>query len=135
MVGNDQIDEPWVDESLVQYLTYLYFLDTYGADGGAAYLDSFYSRWEAVDRNAIPIGKPAGDYEGAEYSAIVYGRGPLFFDALAKEMGEGVFSSFLRDYYQTHKYGIATGDSLKAMAEENCGCDLTSLFAEWVGEK
>ena len=30
LVGNDQLDEPWIDESLTQYATYLYFLDRYG---------------------------------------------------------------------------------------------------------
>ena len=67
-------------------------------------------------------------------SAIVYGRGPLFFDALKEEMGEQVFDDFIRDYYQQNKWGIASGLDLKSLAENHCNCDLATLFEAWVGE-
>jgi dienelactone hydrolase len=134
-VGNDQLDEPWVDESLTQYITYLYFLDTYGAQAAEGFLQSFVDRWDRVDMADIPIGMPAGNYDGTEYSAIVYGRGPLFFERLAEEMGQETFDEYLRDYYQQKKWGIASGADLKSLAEEHCDCDLTALFAEWVGEQ
>jgi predicted esterase len=133
-VGNDQLDEPWVDEALTQYVTYLYFLDTYGEAGADGYRQSFVDRWQRVDMADIPIGMPAGNYDGTEYGAIVYGRGPLFFLALADQMGQESFDAFLRDYYQQNKWGIATAADLKALAEEQCDCDLSPLFAEWVGE-
>lgn len=134
VVGNDQIDEPWLDEALTQYITFLYFLDTYGPQGGDGFRDSFIGRWERVDRADIPIGMPAGEYDSAEYGAIVYGRGPLFFEALSEEMGQETFEAFLRDYYQQNKWDISTGQELKALAEAHCDCDLSSLFAEWVGD-
>jgi aminopeptidase N len=58
----------------------------------------------------------------------------LFFLALADQMGQESFDTFLRDYYQQNKWGIASGADLKALAEEQCDCDLSPLFAEWVGE-
>jgi len=134
VLGNDQINEPWLDESLTQHVTYLYFVDTYGEANAEGFHESFHGRWDRVDLADIPIGMPAGNYTGSEYGAIVYGRGPLFFDALEAEMGEQVFDAFLRDYYQQNKWGIATGQELKTLAEEHCGCDLTPLFDEWVGE-
>jgi hypothetical protein len=133
-IGNDQIDEPWLDESLTQHVTYLYFVDTYGEENAEPFRDSFHGRWDRVDRADIPVGLPAGEYDGTEYGAIVYGRGPLFFDALKAEMGEQVFDVFLRDYYQLNKWDITTGLELKALAEEHCGCDLTPLFAQWIGD-
>ncbi|MCI0393510.1 MAG: alpha/beta fold hydrolase [Chloroflexi bacterium] len=134
IVGNDQLDDPWLDESLVQYMTYLYHLDIYGQSGAEGFRQSLFSRWDRVERAEIPIGLPAGEYDGAEYSAIVYGRGPLFFEALAEAMGEEAFSAFLRDYYQSQKWDLGTPEELKALAESHCNCDLTDLFAEWVGE-
>ncbi|MGW8319698.1 MAG: M1 family aminopeptidase, partial [Candidatus Promineifilaceae bacterium] len=134
VVGNDQINEPWLDESLTQYVTYLYFVDEYGRAGAAPFEQSFYARWDRVGRADIPIGLPAGDYEDAAYSGIIYGRGPLFFEALANQMGQETFSAFLRDYYEQNKWGITTGEELKALAEAHCACDLSPLFAEWVGE-
>ncbi|MBN1992141.1 MAG: M1 family metallopeptidase [Anaerolineae bacterium] len=134
-VGNDQVDEPWLDEALAQYATWLYYLDVYDKPTAQGYLDSWESRWERVGRADIPIGLPAGDYDGKEYGAIVYGRGPLFITALAEEMGQASFDAFLRDYYQTHQWGIATGDTFKQLAEQYCRCDLTNLFETWVYEK
>jgi hypothetical protein len=134
VVGNDQPNEPWVDEALVSYATYLYFVDEYGESGAEGYRQSFFNRWDVLDREEIPIGMPAGSYEGSAYSAIVYGRGPLFFEALSETMGEAVFNEFIRDYYETFQWGIATGRDIKTLAEEHCGCDLTPLFETWVGE-
>jgi aminopeptidase N len=134
VIGNDQPNEPWVDESLTQYATYLYFVDQYGESGAEGFRQSFVSRWDVLDQADIPIGLPAGDYQGSEYSAIVYGRGPLFFETLSDTMGEAIFNEFIRDYFQTYKWGISTGSGLKALAEEHCGCDLSPLFDAWVGD-
>jgi hypothetical protein len=132
VVGNDQLDDPWLDESLAQYTTYLYFVDT-GPEGAAAgFRQSLVQRWQAVDSEEIPIGKPVAAYQGPEYSGIVYGRGPLFFEALAQTMGQDTFMTFLRDYYQNLKWDIATPQRLQSLAEEHCACDLQPLFDEWV---
>jgi hypothetical protein len=132
LVGNDQLDEPWLDESLTQYVTYLYFVDQAGEANAQGFFETFYGRWDRVEQEEIPIGMGAGAYEGNEYSAIVYGRGPIFFDALAEAMGQESFDAFLRDYVARYKWGIATGEGFKQLAEEHCGCDLTALFNEWV---
>lgn len=131
-VGNDQLDEPWLDESLTQYITYLYFVDNYGANNAQGYYQSFDGRWARVEYAEMPVGLPAAAYEGNAYSAIVYGRGPIFFNTLAEEMGQETFDAFLSDYFATYKWGIASGDALKQLAEEHCGCDLTDLFEEWI---
>ena len=106
-----------------------------GQSAAQGYIGSWEDRWERVDRADIPIGLPAEDYEGREYGAIVYGRGPLFVAALAEKMGQEAFDQFLRDYYETHKWQIATTESLKQLAENHCQCNLTDLFEEWVYEK
>ena len=134
-VGNDQIDEPWLDEALAQYLTGLYYTDTHGEGAARDYRTSWDNRWGSVDRADVPIGLPVGAYTGKEYGPIVYGRGPLFIAALAKEMGQEPFDEFLRDYYQSHKWGIGTSEAFRRLAERHCQCDLTALFEEWVYEK
>ena len=77
-----------------------------GQQGMDGYRATWLSRWDRVNRQDIPIGLPAGSYQGREYGAIVYGRGPLFVEALAKRMGQSAFDQFLRDYYQSNKWGI-----------------------------
>jgi hypothetical protein len=134
LVGNDQLNEPWLDEALTQYATYRYYLDRYGESGGEAYFDNLLGRWARVDNEAVPIGLPVGAYEEAEYGAIVYGRGPVFVRALADAMGRDTFDAFLRDYVTTYRLDIATTADFRALAETYCACDLGPLFAEWVYE-
>ena len=136
VVGNDQIDEPWLDESLAQYVTGLYYLDTYGETGAQTYRNNGWAaRWDRLNRAKIPIGLPAATYKANEYSPIVYGRGPFFIQALAEKMGQATFDRFLREYYQSHKWGIGTSAAFKQLAERNCQCDLTAMFDEWVYRK
>jgi len=135
VVGNDQLDEPWLDEALAQYATMLYYRDLYGAQGAQGFRSSLESRWQRVLGAKIPIGQPVSAYTASEYSAIVYGRGPLFVEALAEEMGDQVLESFLRAYYEEFKWGIGTTAGFRALAQEQCQCDLTPLFTEWVYAK
>ena len=132
LIGNDQLDEPWLDESLTQYATLLYFRDIYGPAGGEGFYQSLEQRWQRVEEADIAIGLPVSAYDGVEYSAIVYGRGPIFVDTLAQTMGQATFDAFLRDYAATFRWGIATTAAFKELAESHCQCDLTPLFEEWV---
>ena len=40
LVGNNQIDEPWLDEALTQFTTGLYFREMYGQQGLRGYLET-----------------------------------------------------------------------------------------------
>ncbi len=131
-VGNDQINEPWLDESLTQYITGMFFLDEYGPSGMDQYQETWFNRWNRVSQEEIPIGKPAAEYKGPEYSAIIYGRGPIFLQELADKMGQEVFDVFLLDYTQTYQWQVSTTADFKQLAEEHCHCDLTTMFEEWV---
>lgn len=135
LVGNDQANEPWLDEAVAQYVTGLYFKDRCGVTGWEGYSSSWSSRWDRVGREDLPIGLPAGDYQGKEYGAIVYGRGPMFLAALAEKMGQKSFDAFLLEYVQQHEWGIATTADFKTLAEKQCACDLTEIFDKWVYTK
>jgi hypothetical protein len=132
LVGDDQLDDPWLDESLTQFVTLQYYADEYGPSGEAGFRSSLEARWDGVNQAKIPIGLPVADYSGQEYSAIVYGRGALFFVALRARMGEENFDAFMREHTETLSWGIATPESLQALAEKHCACDLDELFNEWV---
>jgi hypothetical protein len=132
LVGNDQLEDPWLDESLAQYATLAYYADRYGEAGASGMRESFYARWDRVGREPIPIGKPVAEYDEVAYSAIVYGRGPLFFEALQQQLGESGFNSFLQKYTAAFSWEEAMPEDLQRMAEAECGCDLDDLFNEWV---
>jgi aminopeptidase N len=132
LVGNNQLDDPWLDESLTQFVTWQYFIDRYGADGGNGFKQALSARWDRVNDEKIPIGQAVHSYTEKQYGAIVYGRGAFFFDALRQEMGDSRFDSFIRDYVESYSWAIATTDGLRSLAEKHCECNLTPLFQEWV---
>jgi aminopeptidase N len=132
LVGDDQLDDPWLDESLTQFATLQYYSDEYGPGGEAGFRNSLEARWEGVGRAEIPIGLPVAEYSGGEYGAIVYGRGPLFFIALRERMGQEIFDAFIKEYTETLSWGIATPGFLQSLAETHCACELDDLFEEWV---
>ena len=132
LVGDDQLDDPWLDESLTQFATLQYYADEYGPGGEQGFRQSLEARWDSVGRAEIPIGLPVASYSGQEYSAIVYGRGPLFFVALRERMGTESFDAFLQEYTQSLSWGIATPEVLQSLAEKQCSCNLEDLFKDWV---
>lgn len=132
-VGNDQVEEPWLDEALAQYSTMLYYADQYGASGRAGARQSFVERWDRVrTENDQPVGLPVDAYPDRAYGAIVYGKGPLFLDALRAAMGDEAFAQFLGDYLTTYRWDIARGTDFLALAEKHCNCQLDDLYAQWV---
>lgn len=131
-VGNDQLNEPWLDEGLAQYATLVYMNELHGPWSASGFRRSLEDRWSRVGYQEIPIGLPVAAYSELEYGAIVYGRAPLFVDALAQTLGEAVFSRALHDYVQRYEWGVATTQGFKEVLEAGCGCDLTDLFDEWV---
>ena len=135
LVGNDQAAEPWLDEAAAQYATRLYYLDRYGEGDADSYAASWQARWNRVDRAPMPIGLPVSGYTPKEYGAIVYGRGPLFLEALSSSMGAEAFDRSLRGYVERFSWRIARGADFQSTAEEQCGCDLDALFAAWVGSR
>ncbi len=132
LVGNDQLDDPWLDESLTQFATLQYFTDQYGAQGADGFRASLENRWAGIGNADIPIGKPVASYTGSEYGAIVYGRGPLFFETLKERIGADAFDAFLKEYTAQFSWRIAEPRSLQALVERHCDCDLQALFDEWV---
>ena len=132
LVGNDQLDEPWLDESLTQFVTWQYYIDRYSQNGASGWEQSLRGRWANVDSKPIPIGMPVAEYEGSTYSAIIYGRGAFFFEALREKMGEKNFDAFMKDYAVSNSWGIGTGGNLQEIAEEHCNCNLDRLYKEWI---
>lgn len=133
VVGNDQINAPWVDEALAQYSTLIYYEDV--RNSGSFILRNVfqgqYQRARNEGRDAV-VNQPVSAFSEANYSAIVYGKGPLFFDAIRKKMGDEKFFAFLRAYYERYRYKIAVPDDVLKTAEESCACNLSVEYQTWI---
>jgi len=133
LVGNDQQDEPWLDEALAQYSTALYYeLRLGGEEAGTGMFDPWYEGVRGTDQDG-PLNLPVAAYTEPQYGPLVYGKGPLFFHALRQEVGDELFWAILQAYFDAYRYGIASGPDFLALAEQVSGENLGTLYEEWVG--
>jgi aminopeptidase N len=134
LVGNDQVGEPWLDESITQYATSLYYIDRYPDDAVDQYRKSWQGRWDRIQQEKIPIGLSVSAYDGKTYSPIIYGRGPYFLMELEKTLGPELNAQFWKEYVARYQWQISTTGEFRQLAEEICDCQLGDLFLDWVYE-
>jgi aminopeptidase N len=133
LVGDDQLDEPWLDEAAATYTEVLYFEETQGAGAATGMLSAFRDLLRSHPRPGTPIGMPVEAYDSIQdYGLFVYLKGALFFDALRARLGDDLFFEFLQTYFETHRYRTASGEAFQSLAEQTCGCELDPLFDLWV---
>lgn len=136
LVGSDQLDEPWMDEALANYCAYIYFQHTASAEKAQqikkiAFEDAYRElQQDHLDR---AIGGPvAGFHSQSDYVAVVYGKGPLFFDAVRERLGDEAFFAGLRLYLERHRYGVAYQKDLIEALRDASGQSIDDLYDAWV---
>ncbi len=135
MIGNDQSNDSFIDESLTTFITGAYYYELYGrqgADGYFAYRNSFkeeltehYSLYEGDD-----MLQKVNDYEDG-YAYIIYYHGPTLYRYYLDEYLDGDFSklkTFLNALYDEYYNNIVTVDQLLDLLEETTGVEETK---EW----
>jgi hypothetical protein len=136
VVGDDQLNTPWMDESLAQYSTYLYFQNQYGSTVANRLKDNLFVQPYNEAKSAgndMPIGLSVAAYKNTgEYVDIVYDKGPLYFDTLAGVIGQDVMIKVLQQYYASNRYGVATPNSWLAAVKAVTGDEHLDLFNQWV---
>lgn len=137
VVGSDQIDDPWLDESLTSYSTMLYYEYVYGRARAEGIVNG---EFRGTHRSLIargydlPVNLPAEDYGNSLYWDVIYRKGPLYFAALREEVGDETFFSLLQTYYKRHRFAIATPESWLDTVEAVTGDRYVALYEAWIGE-
>ncbi|HWR22213.1 MAG TPA: M1 family metallopeptidase, partial [Feifaniaceae bacterium] len=129
LIGSDQFNAPWLDESLTSYLSLVYFERT----GNVAAYGALCSRY-LVERAAL-----GGQIDGAlpsystedAYVNSAYWRGAAMFAALREKIGDEAFFNGLRAYIEDNAYGVATKAELIGAFERAANEPL----AEWFDER
>lgn len=110
VIGDDQVDDPWLDEAFAVYSSILYFEAEQGPKAAQVQLIENCTLpyrlvvWAGGDR---PIGTSLLDFDDAlTYSAIVYSKGGLFLHQLRKTLGDEQFLELFQSYYEQFKYRV-----------------------------
>ena len=138
IVGNNEIKEAWLDESISEYSTALFFnkhteyeisYDDFVNDALSSYVlyvDVIQTlRGEINTQMNLAVNEYQNDYE---YSYMVYVKGVIMFDSLKNMVGEKNVVAGLKRYYQDNKFKIATAEDFFKAFEQACHKDLRTYF-------
>jgi hypothetical protein len=135
LVGDDQVNDPWLDEALAEFSSALFFRDRYGDFGMNALVKYWQMTYDQV--KGKPDDKradlPVSAYSENQYGEIVYNKAPLFYYALYEALGDEKFDQFLQEYFRTYRYGVAYPQDLFTIAAKYAGQDtVDALKKEWI---
>ncbi len=157
LIGNDQVNHPWLDEALAQYSTVLYYEEAHDSATSSYLVNAMFEQnWKKIVEagSDAPVDQPVGAFTEQSYGEIVYLKGPLFFHALRQAMNEQVisnstcvqshdgtsqagndekFNAFLQTYYRQNLYGVASSqDLLEAAYTALDKSTVQCLYDEWI---
>lgn len=130
VVGNDEVADPFIDESLAQFMTLLYYDEHYSSTGYEQFKSYLYTTYDGA-RERIVDDIPAQNLleyaTDNEYILMTYYKGPLVLDTMRWSLGEEAFRSFLKNVYETYQYKTLTThgliDELYAYGFSTEACD------------
>lgn len=126
-VGNDQAEQPWLDEALATYSERVFYESIYPdlVSSWWAYRVDFYQPQGFVD---IPI------YAGGgfrPYTNAVYFRGAHFLEDLRHRIGDDIFFAFLQDYLKQENGKIATAADFFRILNQHTKTDYSDLLRQY----
>lgn len=135
IIGNNQIENPWMDEGLAEFLTHVY-LDKSGASSLSSfvnantktyttYVDVLNRYYENVDTSFRSIDKFRNDNE---YVIMTYVKGSLLFNTLYETLGEAKFFKALTKYYKQAAFTLATPQVLTDCFANVGGTEAASII-------
>jgi len=129
-VGNDQVHEPWLDESFAKYSEVLFY---------ERYYPDFVEWWwrhhigsrnrgGALDRSIYDFS------DTASYIDQLYAQGARFMGDLRALMGDADFFAFAKAYREANEGRVATRDDFFAAVRAHTKADLTPLLDSYFPE-
>jgi len=141
VVGNDQVNHAWIDESLAEFSTTLFFQlnPQYGITYEARMADalSTLTLYAQAFRHqpgfTTSMQRPLSEFrDSLEYTVMVYLKGKIMLDTLRIQIGDEAFFAALRNFYADHKFGIATPQDFIIAFENASNRPLAPFINAWV---
>jgi len=145
VVGNNEIKEAWLDESLAEFSTILFLANhkefdvTYDeliSESFANYVlfaDIVKSLNKQINTSMLlPVNEYNSEYE---YTYMIYVRGVLMLDSVNNLVGEKNLIKTLKKYYSKYKFKIATTDDFIALSKSVSKKNIDVVFDSWLSGK
>ena len=142
VVGNNEYDEAWLDESLTEYATALFFENNKQYclgyeeiikninDAYKQFLRVFGKVYEKLDTS---MNRSLDEYKTEpEYVNCVYVKGVLMLDTLRQQVGEKKLLKVFKLYYKEYQFTNATSEDFIAVIEKVCGKGVGDILISWL---
>jgi hypothetical protein len=122
IVGDDEYNSPWLDESFADYSTDLY----QGITGSGCWNSVSWASSAEKITNSMAY----WDAHSNRYGTVVYTYGKCALHDLSRVLGTTAMTTLTRNYAQSHWYGVSTTAEFKAAAQAMTSTDLTSFWTQ-----
>jgi hypothetical protein len=122
IVGDDEYNNPWLDEAFADYATDL----AEGRTGSGCWNSVSWASSAEKITNSMAY----WDAHSSRYSTVVYGYGKCALHDLQRLIGDSAMTTLMRSYAQSHWYGVSTTAEFKAAAQAATSTDLTSFWTQ-----
>lgn len=137
VVGNNEIDEAWLDEGLATYSKVMYFEKVNGASFGRDYYEKnisliYENKRKSIKKREIIL-KPLYEFDGwKEYDTLAYKKGAVIFEMLREKTGDDMFLAVLKKYYNDNRFKNANTKDFKNVVETITNKKWDAFFNEWL---
>ena len=135
-VGNDEANEPWLDEAFAEYSQVLYCEWVHGRSYAIRIFDSWirrpYIRYISKHNDA-PVALSVWNYTSpTQYYVMVYEKGAYVLNMLRFMLGDEKFFELLHKWYIYGKFKLVKIIDFIRLASEVYGKNLTWFFNQWL---
>lgn len=137
VVGNDQIDEAWLDESIVTYSESIFAEQKYGKKAGKEYfknnIENNYNGVKTQYEFDDVVVKSLDQFENwGDYGSLVYNKGAMFLNEIRNKYGDEIFFNILQQYYDRFRFKSATTEDFINICEEITNESLQGIVDIWL---
>ncbi len=145
MLGNNEMDEAWLDEGMNSFAENRYLEEKYGSEGNWTnwppllsflpevsdrYFHTFIYYMFAANKGEQPILTPA--YQFKQSYVLVYSKAAWMMDMLKYLLGDDKFDEVMQTYFARYQFKHPTTEDFVAVAEEVSGRQLDWFFDQWL---
>ncbi len=136
MVGSNQVEHPWLDESVTNFFT-LKILEHYWGDSSNLFdLAGLKTTMRDMNRLNITlfmgqssINQPSYSYyQGESYFSTVYDRGALVIETIDNLLGDSLSQVFWKTYFEKFKFAHPIPDDFRDVFVETAGDSLAAIY-------
>ena len=125
IIGNNEYDEPWLDESFASFAAALYDGELDELDVAPHPDESYHISSQVADFTA------RADEGGINaYYYMIYNYGSSTINDLRQEVGDEAFYDAMQHYFKQQKFGISTTRDFISSMEKSTGQDLMPFFRD-----